>query len=75
MEPKEVYEKRDIIIAEMHSDLRHMVEWTKAHDLKDDKRFQKLDDDNQWRDKVIYGGLGIVGFISFATPIIMRVIK
>lgn len=62
-------DQRDLII-EMHTDMKHMVKWTEAHDLKDDTRFDKIDKSNKWRDKLLYGALGIIAFIEFVTRFI-----
>lgn len=67
---EEVYQKRDIILAEIHTDVKHLLEWSKQHTQDDKEKFDKLDKDNQWRDKVIYGGLGIVGFVVFISHFI-----
>ena len=57
-------ELRDKII-DTHSKVSGIMKWTEGHDIKDDKRFDKIDKENQWRDKVLYGGLGGIAVITF----------
>ena len=54
---------------EMHANMKHMVEWSKKHDDKDDERFDKVNSDMSWTKKYIYMGLGGLAvlqvFVSF----------
>lgn len=69
VERRNVNRDHDILI-EIKTDVKHIVEWSKTHDKNDNDRFLKLDKDNAWRDKIIYGGLGIVGFITLVSHFI-----
>lgn len=67
---EDLYSKRDQIIGEMHSDLKHMVRWTSDHDIKDDARFNKMDNKLELVDKLLYGGIGIIVFVQFVLTVI-----
>jgi len=57
-------ELRDKII-DTHSKVSGIIAWIPKHDEKDDKRFEALANENRWRDKVLYGGIGGIAVISF----------
>lgn len=50
--------ERDRLLSEVHSDVRHMVAWSKEHDEDDDKRFKIVGDRVSWIEKTVYIGIG-----------------
>lgn len=63
--------ERDRLLSEVHSDIKHVIEWTKTHTKMDDDRhgdnlnkFDKINASVAFHSKIIYGALGIVGFIE-----------
>ena len=55
---------RDRLLTEVHSDVRHMVEWAEKHDKLDDIRFTRIEKDQAWQNKILYGCVGVVVFIE-----------
>ena len=51
--------------AEIANDVKHMVKWSETHDKQDDNRFEKLEKNQLWQNKILYGGLGIIAFLGF----------
>ena len=49
---------RDRLLTEVHTDLKHMVSWTKDHDSQDNKRFKDITVKLDWTTKMVYMGLG-----------------
>ena len=69
-------EERDMLI-EVKNDMKHLVAWTHEHSELDDQRhrdslmkFDKIDKDITWSNKILYGALGIIAFITFITNFI-----
>ena len=58
MNGDELYKKRDEILGEIHSDMKHMIKWTDEHDRKDDSRFSEINK------KLLWGGLAILVIAS-----------
>lgn len=50
--------KRDRMLTEVHSDMKHLVEWSKSHDTLDNNRFKAASDRIDWLEKVAYLGIG-----------------
>ena len=63
---REFYDK----MMEVHSDVKHLVEHVAAHIKEDKASFAKIEKDQVWTNKIIYGGLGIVAFIEFVSNFI-----
>lgn len=63
-------EDHDLLI-EIRSDVKHIKQWTEAHEKSDNDRFNKILNDVEFHKKIIYGIGGIVFFIQ----VISRIIK
>ena len=59
-----------VLITEMHTDIKHLVKTVESHMIQDDVRFKKIDEDNDFLKKVVYGGIGIIIFVEFLTKFI-----
>lgn len=69
-------EDHDLLI-NIANDCKHMKEWTSTHTRDDDKkhednieRFEKIEDIAKWQNKILYGALGIISFITFMSHFI-----
>lgn len=56
--------ERDRLLTEVHSDIKHIVTWSKKHDVDDDTRFEKLDGRLKWAERMCYGAIGVYIFIQ-----------
>lgn len=56
--------------AEIANDVKHMVKWSESHDITDTNRFNKMEKDIVWQNKIIYGAFGIIAFLGFITKFI-----
>ena len=50
--------ERDRILSELHSDMKHLVEWSKTHDQLDNNRFKFIGDRVSSIEKMAYLGIG-----------------
>ena len=57
--------ERDRLLSETHSDVKHLVEWSKAHTADDDKRFKEVKADIETGKKLVWGGAGIIVALEF----------
>ena len=55
---------RDRMLTEVHTDVRHIVLWSKAHDEKDDDRFDSIQKKVDWTMKICYMGIGALAVIN-----------
>jgi hypothetical protein len=58
---------REILI-ELRNDMKHVREWTKGHDVKDDMRFAEVNK------KLIWGGVALV-IIASASGVLGQVLQ
>ena len=63
--------ERDRLLTEVHSDMRHLVEWAKTHDKSDNDRFLLVNTKVSWVEKIAYMGIGGLGILS----IVLKLIK
>lgn len=70
MSEDEVYQKRDLLLAEMHTDIKHIVSWTEKHEVEDDNRFKEVKADIELGKKFLYGAFGIFVAVEFLTKFI-----
>lgn len=57
-------EDHDLLI-EIKNDVKHIVSSLKDHIDNDDKIQKEIKSDLKFHQKILYGGIGIVGFIEF----------
>jgi hypothetical protein len=62
--------ERDRLLTEVHSDVRHIVDWSKKHDDQDTIRFDSMDKRLKWAEKIGYGFIGVIVFIEFLSKIL-----
>lgn len=62
---REVYQKRDLILTEIHNDVKHLVKNFDAHVIEDKQLAEKLQKKLEWQSKILYMGLGAVALIEF----------
>ena len=62
--------ERDRLLTEVHADVKHIVDWSKKHDLNDDARFKKITDEVDWIRRIIYGCVGVFIFVEFMVKVI-----
>ena len=53
------------IIIETHNDVKHIVKKIDEHIVLDENRFKKINEDNDFLKKIVYGGIGILIFVEF----------
>ena len=63
-----MYENRDKLLGEIHANSKTMMEWTKEHDKKDDKRFDDIN-------KKLIIGIILIGIISFYSGTLAQVLS
>lgn len=56
---------RDRLLTEVHSDVKHIVLWSKKHDEDDTERFEELNKRVRWAEKMLYGAIGVFVMIEF----------
>jgi len=68
--PDDIYQKRDLIMQEIHTNLNHLVKNFDQHVIDD--KAMALDVKNQlaWQSRVLYTGIGIVAFVVFLSRMI-----
>ena len=59
--------ERDRLLTEVHSDVKHIAEWAKKHDVEDIARFSLVTKEIEVGKKVLWGGVGILAFIEIVT--------
>ena len=57
---KDFYDK----MMEVHSSMKHLVEWSAEHSNDDNNRFVKVEQDIAWTKKHIYMGLGALAVVQ-----------
>ena len=70
MEPEEVYQKRDIMLAEIHSDVKNLVKNFESHLIDDKETAKDIRDKIEFHQKIVYGGIGILGAIEVLSKFI-----
>ena len=55
---------RDRMLSEIHTDMKHMLDWAKSHDTSDNDRFRTLGDRVSWIEKMAYGGIGGLALLN-----------
>ena len=68
---EEIYQKRDILLAEIHADMKHLVKGFDTHVIEDKKYQEKNDKKVELHSKIIYGCLGALALFE----LILKVIK
>ena len=63
--------ERDRLLSEVHSDVKHIVQWAKEHHEDDDRRFKIVGDRVSWIEKIAYTGLGGISLLI----IILKMVK
>ena len=63
--------ERDRLLTEVHSDVKHMVEWSKSHDQSDNDRFKIANARISWVEKIAYLGIGGLAMLQ----ILIRIFK
>lgn len=58
------------LLIEIHSDIKHIASDLKDHVLLDDSRQLEIKSKLEFHQKVLYGIIGIVGFIELASKFI-----
>ena len=66
----DILQRMAIKQAEISNDVKHMVKWSEGHSIEDTRRFEKLDKDIIWQNKILYGGIGIIAFLGFISKFI-----
>jgi len=67
----EIYNKRDMLLTEIHSDIRHLVKAYDKH-VQDDKDYQESNDKKvEFHSKVIYCSVGALALFQ----LILKVLK
>ena len=56
-------EMRDMLV-EVHTDMKHLIEWNKAHKLEDDNRHKELKNEISWHSRILYGLLGAFALVE-----------
>ena len=62
--------ERDRLLTEVHSDMKHLVDWAKSHDKSDNDRFKVANTRISWIEKVAYLGIGGLGVLSVILKLI-----
>ena len=62
--------ERDRLLSEVHSDVKHMVEWAKTHDSSDNNRFKTINDRVSVIEKVAYAGIGGLAMLNIFLKIL-----
>jgi len=64
-------EDHDLLLT-IANDCKHMKEWCETHTKEDDQRhrdnlerFSQIEKNEKWQNKILYGALGIISFITF----------
>ena len=63
--------ERDRLLSEVHTDMKHLVEWAKTHDRSDNEKFKVIGDRVSWIEKVAYTGIGGLAVLH----VLFRLIK
>jgi len=65
------------LLINIANDCKHMKEWTVKHTFDDDirhkdnlEKFDKINENDKWQNKIIYGAIGAVLLIEFASKFI-----
>jgi len=66
-EHDDTYQKRDILLAKIDTNLEHVVEWTKSHKIDDDAKFKEVDK------KLTWGAIAIL-VMAAATGVVPQVL-
>lgn len=62
--------ERDRLLSETHSDVRHLVMWSKEHTDDDNKRFKLMADRILWIEKTVYTAVGAVSLLMIVLKLI-----
>ena len=49
---------RDRLLTEVHSDMKHLLDWARTHDTSDNDRFDAINKRTAWVEKIAYCGIG-----------------
>lgn len=75
MADKEVYQKRDVMMARMDANLQHLAEWSKSHTESDEKYQEKTDETLENLKKFQWKQAGAVGAIVAMVQFVSHFIK
>ena len=56
---------RDRLLTEVHTNVVHIVEWSKRHDEDDTIRFEAINKRVRWAEKLLYGAVGVFVVLEF----------
>jgi len=66
----------DLLIT-IANDCKHMKAWTESHTKEDNDRhesnlikFEKINDNDKWQNKILYGMIGVFIFVEFFVKVI-----
>ena len=59
-----MYEKRDVLLAEIHADVKNLVKNFEAHVIDDKETAKEIKNTIDFHQKIVYGGIGILGAIE-----------
>jgi len=62
--------ERDRLLSEVHTDMKHLVEWAKSHDKSDNEKFKVIGDRVSWIEKVAYTGIGGIVVLNVVLKLI-----
>lgn len=62
--------ERDRMLTEVHSDVKHIADWAKKHDIDDTTRFALINKEIESGKKILWGGIGIIAFIELFSKFI-----
>ena len=63
--------ERDRLLTEVHTNVSHMVTWTKTHETQDNERFKSQGNKIDFLSKCVWMGLGGLAALQF----ILKVMK
>jgi len=72
MSEEEVYQKRDLILTEIHNDVKHLVKNFDAHVSEDKKVQEELKKQVDWNSKILYMGLGALAILNVGIRFILK---
>ena len=62
--------ERDRLLTEVHSDVKHIVKWSIDHNKEDNDRFAVVTKEIESGKKILWGGVGIIGFLQLVSRFI-----
>lgn len=61
---------RDRLLTEIHSDMKHILNWSEKHDASDDKRFKEVNLKTDWTIRIACMGIGGLVVLQFILKIL-----